>query len=95
MTVAQMGAVVGLVLILIVFYDLLQTVVLPRPAVNKVQLARRLVRPMWLIWRWVSRRTSRIAWFRSRSGLAIVRTYPIGPKGIAHPAPQGGRRRID
>jgi hypothetical protein len=67
-TVAQIGAVVGLVLILIVFYDLFQTVVLPRPAVNKVQLARRLVRPMWRIWRWVSQRSSRID--RSESRLA-------------------------
>jgi Ion channel len=67
-TVAQMGAVVGLVLILIVFYDLFQTVVLPRPAVNKVQLARRLVRPMWRIWRWVSQRSTRIE--RSESRLA-------------------------
>ena len=67
-TVAQMGSVVGLVLILIVFYDMFQTVVLPRPAVNKVQLARRLVRPMWRIWRWVSQRSSRID--RSESRLA-------------------------
>ncbi len=62
------GAVLGLVLILIVFYDLFQSVILPRPAVNKVQLARNLVRPMWLIWRWVSQRTSRLD--RSESRLA-------------------------
>jgi hypothetical protein len=55
-----MGSVVGLVLILIVFYDLFQSVILPRPAVNKVQLARRLVRPTWVMWRWVSQRSSRI-----------------------------------
>ena len=55
-----MGSVVGLVLILIVFYDLYESVILPRPAVNKVQLARRLVRPMWVIWRWISQRSSRI-----------------------------------
>jgi hypothetical protein len=62
------GAVVGLLLILTVFYDLFQSVILPRPAVNKVQLARRLVRPMWVIWRWVSRRSSRID--RSEARLA-------------------------
>lgn len=60
MTVAQLGSVGGLVLILIVFYDLFQSIILPRPAVNKVQLARRLVRPTWLMWRWVSQRSSRI-----------------------------------
>jgi Ion channel len=59
-TVAQIGSVVGLVLIVIVFYDLFQSIILPRPAVNKVQLARRLVRPTWLMWRWVSQRSSRI-----------------------------------
>jgi hypothetical protein len=61
-------AVVGLTLILIVFYDLFQTVVLPRPAVGKMQLARRVVRPMWLVWRWVSQRTSRLE--RSEARLA-------------------------
>lgn len=55
-----MGSVVGLVLILIVFYDLFQSVILPRPAVNKAQLARSLVRPTWVMWRWVSQRSSRI-----------------------------------
>jgi Ion channel len=67
-TVAQAGSVGGLVLILIVFYDLFQSVILPRPAVNKVQLARRLVRPTWLMWRWVSQRSSRID--RSEARLA-------------------------
>jgi hypothetical protein len=61
-------AVLGLTLIVIVFYDLFQTVVLPRPAVGKIQLARRVVRPMWLMWRWVSQRTSRLE--RSEARLA-------------------------
>jgi hypothetical protein len=61
-------SVLGLVLLLAVFYDLFQTVVLPRPAVNKIQLAARLVRPMWLVWRWVSLRTSRLD--RSEARLA-------------------------
>jgi hypothetical protein len=61
-------AVVGLVLIAVVFYDLFQTVVLPRPAVGKMQLVRKVVRPMWLVWRWVSQRTSRLD--RSESRLA-------------------------
>jgi Ion channel len=60
--------VVGLIIIAVVFYDLFQTVVLPRPAVGKMQLARKVVRPMWLVWRWVSQRTSRID--RSESRLA-------------------------
>lgn len=51
---------VGLVIIAVVFYDLFQSVVLPRPAVRKVQLARGVVRPMWYVWRWVSQRTSAV-----------------------------------
>jgi hypothetical protein len=58
----------GLIIIAVVFYDLFQTVVLPRPSVGRVQLARKLVRPMWLVWRWVSRRTARLE--RSETRLA-------------------------
>jgi hypothetical protein len=60
--------VIGLIVIAIVFYDLFQTVVLPRPSVGRVQLARKLVRPMWLVWRSVSQRTTRLE--RSESRLA-------------------------
>jgi hypothetical protein len=59
-TVKILEAAAGLIIVLLVFYDLFQTVVLPRPAVNKVQLGRLIVRPMWRVWRWVSRRTSRV-----------------------------------
>jgi len=59
-SVAQIGSVLGLVLLLVVFYDLFQSVILPRPAVNKVTLARIVLRPMWVMWRWVSQRSSRI-----------------------------------
>jgi hypothetical protein len=61
-------SVLGLLILITVFYDLFQTVVLPRPAVNKIQLASRLVRPMWLVWRWISLRTSRLD--RSEARLA-------------------------
>lgn len=69
MTAAQFVlTVVGLVIIAVVFYDLFQSVVLPRPAVRKVQLARGVVRPLWYVWRWVSQRTSRVD--RSEARLA-------------------------
>ena len=58
----------GVVIVLTVFYDLFQSVVLPRPAVGKIQLARILIRPAWRIWRWVSQRTSRVE--RSEARLA-------------------------
>ena len=48
-----LAVVTGAILLGLTFYDLFQTVVLPRPAVNKVQLARIVVRPMWRAWRWV------------------------------------------
>ncbi len=43
--------VVGLALILIVFYDLFQSVVLPRPAINKLATVRYLLRGSWWVWR--------------------------------------------
>lgn len=61
-------SVIGLIIIAVVFYDLFQTVVLPRPAVGKVQIARNVVRPMWIVWRWVSQRSTRIA--RSEARMA-------------------------
>jgi hypothetical protein len=47
-------------LLLAIFYDLFQSVVLPRPAVRKYQLSTLIGRPMWLSWRWLSQRTSRL-----------------------------------
>jgi hypothetical protein len=67
--------VLGLIILVIVFYDLFQTVVLPRPAVNKVQLAARLIRPMWLLWRWISLRTSRLD--RSEARLAAFGPFAL------------------
>jgi hypothetical protein len=61
-------SVLGVIILVAVFYDLFQTVVLPRPAVRKMQLAPRLIRPMWRVWRWVSQRTSRLD--RSEARLA-------------------------
>jgi ion channel len=63
-----LAAAAGVVLLAITFYDLFQTVVLPRPAVRKYQLARMIVRPMWRVWKWVSLRSSRID--RSESRMA-------------------------
>ncbi len=54
--------------VLVVFYDLFQSVVVPRPAVGKIQLARVLIRPGWKVWRWVSQRSSRVE--RSEARLA-------------------------
>jgi ion channel len=52
--------IVGLALLGVTFYDLFQSVVLPRPSVRKVQLARTVVRPLWRVWKWVLNRGTRI-----------------------------------
>ena len=49
-------------------FDLFQSVVLPRPAVRRVQLARIIVRPLWRPWRWVFSRGARVE--RSEARLA-------------------------
>jgi hypothetical protein len=60
---------VGLVLLAAVIYDLFQSVVLPRPAARKVQLARFVVRPMWYVWRWLFNRGKRVEGTEARLAL--------------------------
>jgi hypothetical protein len=69
---------VGLAVILVVFYDLFQSVVLPRPAVGKIQLARLLIRPGWRLWRWVSQRTSRV----EKSEARLAAFAPVALLGL-------------
>jgi hypothetical protein len=58
----------GALLLAAVSFDLYQSVVLPRPAVRRVQLARTVVRPLWRVWKWVFARGTRIE--RSEARLA-------------------------
>jgi hypothetical protein len=67
--------VVGLALILIIFYDLFQSVVLPRPAINQLATVKYLLRGMWVFWRWVGNRYSSIP--RRERWLAM-----FGPIGV-------------
>jgi hypothetical protein len=46
----------GMLLLGLTFYDLFQSVVLPRPAVRKVQLARTIIRPLWRFWKFALNR---------------------------------------
>ena len=50
----------GLVIIVAVFYDLFQSVILPRPAVGKVALTRYALRLLWRLWRWIGLRRARV-----------------------------------
>ena len=58
----------GALLLAAVSFDLFQSVVLPRPAVRRVQLARIVVRPLWRVWRWIFSRGGRVE--RSEARLA-------------------------
>lgn len=71
---AWLKLIVGLVILLLVFFDLFQSVVLPRPAVNKVALARYLLRTMWRLWRFVGNRISQVA----RRETLLASFGPIG-----------------
>jgi hypothetical protein len=73
--------VVGLALVLLVFYDLFQSVVLPRPAVNKFALVRYLFRAVWISWRWVGSRiprlSSREAWLASFAPVGVLLNFTV------------------
>ena len=73
--VATLEVIGGLVLCLIIFYDLFQSVVLPRPAVNKFALVRFVLRRIWVGWRWLGNRMSSIS--RRETWLAA-----FGPVGV-------------
>jgi len=62
------AVIAGSLLLLVTFYDLFQTVVLPRPAVRRARLAPLVIRPVWRVWRWMSLRSSRLE--RSEASLA-------------------------
>src|SRR5713101_1981861 len=52
--------VAGVLLTAAIFYDLFQSVILPRPAVGRLRLTPLVIRPLWRVWRWVGTRSSRI-----------------------------------
>ncbi len=53
-------AALGVVILAAVFYDLFQSVVLPRPSVGKLRLSALILRPLWGSWRWLGTRNSRM-----------------------------------
>ncbi len=61
--------VAGILLVTAIFYDLFQSVILPRPAVGRFRLTPLVIRPLWRWWRWVGTRSSRID--RRENRLAI------------------------
>ena len=96
-TMRWVEAVAGLALVLVVIYDIFQSVVLPRPAINRFVLVRYLFRALWRTWRWVGSRMSRLprreAWLASFApigvglnflvwGLALVLGYGLIVDGL-------------
>ena len=58
--VQYLEIVVGIAVLLFMFNDLFQSVILPRPSVYRVPLASQLlVRELWAVWRWLGNRRRR------------------------------------
>ena len=53
-------AAIGVVILAVDFYDVFQSVVLPRPSVGKLRVSPWILRPLWTTWRWLGTRDSRI-----------------------------------
>jgi hypothetical protein len=56
---AFVEAFLGLVILAAVFYDLFQSVMLPRPAVGKLRLSTLILRPFWAFWKFLGTRLPR------------------------------------
>ena len=72
---------IGLAIVLVVFYDLFQSVVLPRPAINKLATVRFLIRRMWAGWKLVGERISSIPrrekWLATFGPLAVLAIFAL------------------
>src|SRR5207244_94827 len=47
---------IGAALLAFVLWDIFQSVVVPRPTPGRIRLARFIVRPTWVLWRWLGLR---------------------------------------
>ena len=71
----------GLVLILLVIYDLFQSVILPRPAPRKFAFVRRLLRVMWRFWRWLGEKMDsqprRESWLATFGPIGVLTMFSV------------------
>src|ERR1700730_15866823 len=69
----------GLVILLVVLYDIFQSVVLPRPAINKLATVRYLVRGIWWLWAWGGSQMESIPrlerWLASYGPVAVLTIF--------------------
>lgn len=72
---------VGIALVVIVFYDLFQSVVLPRPAINKLATVRYLLRGEWAFWRWLGNRMASVArrerWLATYGPVGVLSSFAV------------------
>jgi hypothetical protein len=76
----------GIALLLIVFYDLFQSVVLPRPSINKLATVRYLLRGIWAVWRWVGNRMDSIPrrerWLATYGPVGVLAIFTVWGLGL-------------
>src|SRR2546421_7872043 len=69
----------GLALLVVVRYDIFQSVVLPRPAINKLATVRYLVRGIYWVWRWGGNRMGSIPrrerWLAAYGPVAVLTIF--------------------
>jgi hypothetical protein len=77
----RLEIVVGVLLLLLVLYDLFQTVILPRPAVKKFAMVRYLLRALWRLWRWIGNRTNNIprreGWLATFGPIGVLTMFSV------------------
>src|SRR5487761_240303 len=61
-------AAVGVAILAVAFYDVFQSVVLPRPSIGGLRIAPWILRPLWATWRWYGNRESRLDRRENRLG---------------------------
>lgn len=61
-------AAAGILILAVAFYDVFQSVVLPRPSIGKLRIAPWILRPLWASWRWWGTRETRLDRRENRLG---------------------------
>jgi hypothetical protein len=76
--------VAGALIVVLVFWDVFETVILPRPSVRRLGLVRRVLRLLWYLWRWAgtrsqqqSRREGVLATFGPSAVLIMFGTWAL------------------
>jgi len=74
-------AALGVAILAVAFYDVFQSVVLPRPSIGKLRIAPWVLRPLWATWRWLgtrdSRRENRMGTFGPVALLALLAFWSL------------------